>query len=111
MTEVMATGLSLNAPSSRQDIVSALLDGYGNSFGRDDDSPYALSPVPALKELPPPPPGSNDKSLPPVMMRFQLRGDYYPSLASRPSSLLEDPTRMVQGGPVLGIALQKLSRI
>lgn len=74
------------APASRQDIISALLDGYGNSFGRGDESPYNYSPVPALKELPPPPPAerersnSNDKPLPSagyMSMRFQLRGKEY----------------------------------
>ena len=79
MTQVMTaqTGLGLNAPSSRQDIVSALLSDYGSSFGQDDVSPYALSPVPAVKELPPPPPPSNnEKPLPSAMMRFQLRGNW-----------------------------------
>ena len=66
------------APSSRQDVLSALLDDYG-SFGDDNGSPYNVSPVPALKELPPPPSQSNEKPLPPggqMGMRFQLRGEY-----------------------------------
>ncbi|CAO2657442.1 Nn.00g035680.m01.CDS01 [Neocucurbitaria sp. VM-36] len=83
MTEVMAQrGLGLSAPASRQDIVSALLNDYGNSFGHDDTSPSAYSPVPASKELPPPPPPRADslrnKPLPAVQrmsMKFQLRVD------------------------------------
>jgi hypothetical protein len=80
MTDIMAQpGLGLTAPSSRQDIVSALLNDYGNGF----ESPYGFSPVPALKELPPPPPASDDdeKPLPPGIMRgFQLRGKLIQSL-------------------------------
>jgi hypothetical protein len=76
----MAQHSQLNAPSSRQDIVSALLNDYGNSFGYGDASPSAYSPVPALKELPTLPPRSNSiirKPLPAVQrmnMKFQLRG-------------------------------------
>ncbi|KAF2476233.1 uncharacterized protein BDR25DRAFT_300338 [Lindgomyces ingoldianus] len=81
MTAVMRhqPGLAPNAPSGRQDVISALLNDYGNSFGGGNGnvSPYALSPVPTFtKELPPPPPlGGDDKPLPPVMMQFQLRVD------------------------------------
>jgi hypothetical protein len=80
MTEIIAQHSQLNAPSSRQDIVSALLNDYGNSFGNGDASPSAYSPVPALKELPTLPPRSNSimrKPLPAVQrmnMKFQLRG-------------------------------------
>jgi hypothetical protein len=80
MTEIMAYQGQLNAPSSRQDIVSALLNDYGNSFGNGDASPSAYSPVPALKELPTLPPQSDSimrKPLPAVQrmkMKFQLRG-------------------------------------
>ncbi|KAF2192773.1 hypothetical protein K469DRAFT_694819 [Zopfia rhizophila CBS 207.26] len=91
-------GLAPVAPSSRQDVISALLNDYGNSFGRGDTSPYAYSPVPTLKELPPPPPGDNDKPLPPVMMRFQLRVDEPRSHLSyngdRKNSL-EQPTKIL----------------
>jgi hypothetical protein len=84
MTEVAARqGLGLSAPPSRQDVISALLTEYGNSFGRGDGSPSAFSPVLADKELPPPPPRSDslkDKPLPAVQraeqrmsMKFQLR--------------------------------------
>jgi hypothetical protein len=77
MTQVMnAPGLGLSVPTSRQDVISALLNDYGNSFGQDD-SPYGSTPVPALKELPPPPPSSSEKPLPSALsMRFQLRGNY-----------------------------------
>ncbi|KAF1951773.1 hypothetical protein CC80DRAFT_193590 [Byssothecium circinans] len=74
-------------PSSRQDIVSALLNEYG-SFGEDDASLYSMySPAPISKELPPPPPPktpererkySNDTAMPyggRLSMRFQLRVD------------------------------------
>ncbi|KAH7402504.1 hypothetical protein BKA66DRAFT_564419 [Pyrenochaeta sp. MPI-SDFR-AT-0127] len=66
-------GLGLSAPTSRQDVISALLNDYGNSF---------KSPVPTLKDLPPPPPPRGDslknKPLPAVQrmsMKFQLRVD------------------------------------
>jgi hypothetical protein len=85
MAEVMSQqGFGLSVPSSRQDVISALLNEYGNSFGRGDGSPCSFSPVPADKELPPPPPRSDslkDKPLPAVQraeqrmsMKFQLRG-------------------------------------
>ncbi|CAN9296331.1 unnamed protein product [Alternaria alternata] len=81
MTDVMAQRGLLSAPASRQDIVSALLNDYGNSFGRGDASPSAYSPVPADKELPPPPPRSDNiarKPLPAALRmqaKFQLRDD------------------------------------
>jgi hypothetical protein len=73
MTQVMnRPGLGLTAPSSRQDVISALLNDYGNSFGSGDESSYAS----AFKELPPPPPESNEKPTASLMtMRFQLRGE------------------------------------
>ncbi|KAL1796824.1 hypothetical protein ACET3X_005364 [Alternaria dauci] len=81
MTDVMAQQGLLSAPASRQDIVSALLNDYGNSFGRGDASPSTYSPVPADKELPPPPPRSDSlarKPLPAALRmqaKFQLRDD------------------------------------
>jgi hypothetical protein len=77
MTTVMnPPGFGLTVPQSRQDIISALLNDYGNSFGQGDESPYA--PVPAVKELPPTPPSSGSEKPPPsaLTMRFQLRGEY-----------------------------------
>lgn len=84
MAETMSQqGFGLSVPSSRQDVISALLNDYGNSFGRGDASSSAYSPVPSEKELPPPPPRSDslDKPLPAVQraeqrmsMKFQLRG-------------------------------------
>ncbi|KAG9187653.1 hypothetical protein G6011_05524 [Alternaria panax] len=71
----------LSAPAYKQDIVSALLNDYGNSFGRGDASPSTYSPVPADKELPPPPPRSDSlarKPLPGALRmqaKFQLRDD------------------------------------
>ncbi|KAH8707172.1 hypothetical protein GQ44DRAFT_491189 [Phaeosphaeriaceae sp. PMI808] len=94
MAEVAAhKGYALAAPSSRQDIISALLSDYGNSFGHDIGS---CSPVPADKDLPPPPPRSDslrNKPLPAferaeqrMSMKFQLREDALPS----PSSISKD---------------------
>jgi hypothetical protein len=80
MTDIMAQQSMLSAPASRQDIVSALLNDYGNSFGRGDASPSTYSPVPADKELPAPPPRSDSiarKPLPAALRmdaKFQLRG-------------------------------------
>ncbi|KAJ4286227.1 hypothetical protein N0V90_013261 [Kalmusia sp. IMI 367209] len=104
MTDYMAQGLNL-PPSSRQDIISALLDGYGNSFEGDDSSPYKLSPVPSFKELPPPPPPerarerdyTNNKPLPAVgymNMRFQLRAQVpgVPTVASHSESQIPSET-------------------
>lgn len=82
MADIMAQpGFGLSRPASRQDIISALLNDYGNSFGRDDASPTVYSPVPAMKELPPPPPPRSDslgsKLLLPAVQhmnrKFQLR--------------------------------------
>jgi hypothetical protein len=85
MAQVARQNVGLSAPQSRQDIVSALLTQYGNSFASDGTSPSgsAFSPVPADKELPPPPPGSDtmrNKPLPAVQRaeqrmstKFQLR--------------------------------------
>jgi hypothetical protein len=83
MTDVMAQqGYGLSVPNSRQDVVSALLNEYGTSFGRGD-GPSALSPVPADKELPLPPRSDSlrNKPLPAIQraeqrmsMKFQLRG-------------------------------------
>jgi len=94
MTDFMApTGYGLSAPSSRQDIVSALLSAYGNSFGHGEGSPSTFSPVPADKELPPPPPRSDslrNKPLPAVeraeqrmSMKFQLRGKLMANISFR----------------------------
>jgi len=87
MTDYMTQqGFGLIAPSSRQDIVSALLSEYGNSFGSDNRDPSVFSPVTANKELPLPPPRSDSlmhKPLPAVAraemrmsMKFQLRGKH-----------------------------------
>ncbi|KAH7563193.1 hypothetical protein J3E72DRAFT_244525 [Bipolaris maydis] len=68
-------------PSSRQDIVSALLSDYGNSFEPDGRSPSVYSPASVTKELPPPPPRSDSIARKPVPAsermdaKFQLRDD------------------------------------
>ncbi|KAH7126754.1 hypothetical protein B0J11DRAFT_285406 [Dendryphion nanum] len=88
-------GLGLTAPSSRQDIISALLNDYGNSFGADT-SPYSsYSPNPALKELPPPPPKDDGKPLSGLMMRFQLRVDEPQSPFSPFEERKASPTKIV----------------
>ncbi|KAF2021868.1 hypothetical protein BU24DRAFT_31113 [Aaosphaeria arxii CBS 175.79] len=75
MTDIMARpGVGLSAPSSRQDVISALLNDYGTSFGREDASSFDYPLSPEYKELPPPP-TSDEKPLPPIMMKFQLRVD------------------------------------
>lgn len=105
MTSVMSQpGFGLTAPSSRQDIVSALLNDYGTSFGDDEELPFSHSPTSITKKLPPPPPPRGDslrnKPLPAVQrmsMKFPLRGkptlqDYSKILASSnwlPSTLPE----------------------
>ena len=83
MTDYMAQ-LVPGPPTSRQDIVSALLNDYGSSFEDGHSSPYKLSPAPSFKQLPPPPPESarernsgNDNSSPAVQKMntpFRLRG-------------------------------------
>ncbi|KAL5435705.1 hypothetical protein PMIN06_001451 [Paraphaeosphaeria minitans] len=62
MTDYMTQpGLSL-PPSSRQDVVSALLNDYGSSFEDGSSWPSKSSPVSAFKELPPPPPPDNSRA-------------------------------------------------
>ncbi|PSN69971.1 hypothetical protein BS50DRAFT_585460 [Corynespora cassiicola Philippines] len=97
MAGIMAQqGLGLTAPSNRQDIVSALLSDYGNSFESPDPrSPYAQD----QKELPPPPPDSNETSHPQaghMITRFPLRVDDPPSPASSngETSPVEQPRRI-----------------
>ncbi|RAR15696.1 hypothetical protein DDE83_000928 [Stemphylium lycopersici] len=98
MTDILTQQDLLSAPSSHQDIVSALLNDYGNSFGRGDTSPSSYSPVPALKELPPPPPRSDSiarKPLPATQRmdaKFQLRDDQ-DAPVSPASSVQDSPPR------------------
>ena len=84
MTDYAAQQALSLPPSSRQDIVSALLNDYGTSFGDAESSPYKLSPILAVKELSPPSSSddarnwknNNDKPLPAVEKMnapFQLR--------------------------------------
>ena len=90
MTAYMAQPRLNLPPASRQDIISALLNDYGNSFQGGDSSPYQYSPVSSPKDLPPTPPAkegkySHDKPLPPVgrmSMRFQLRGNKFTLISS-----------------------------
>lgn len=80
MTDYMTQPELSLPPSSRQDVISALLNDYGSSF----EDVYT-SPVPASKELPPPPPAerarerdfSNDEASTAVQKMntpFRLRG-------------------------------------
>ncbi|KAF2709467.1 hypothetical protein K504DRAFT_455181 [Pleomassaria siparia CBS 279.74] len=103
MTQVMSqSGYGLPAPSSRQDIVSALLDGYGNDF---DDSPsYQLSPD--FNELPPPPPEKDDTPLTLMNMKFQLRVDEPQS----PISDYDDRKNSLDASPPTKIVYRSLSR-
>lgn len=68
----------LSAPTSRQDIISALLNDYATSFGRGDACTSVYSPVQELKSLPPTPNDIPRKQLPPGVQamhaKFQLRG-------------------------------------
>ncbi|KAF2275896.1 uncharacterized protein EI97DRAFT_60161 [Westerdykella ornata] len=95
MTEVMIpSNFGLSVPSSRQDVISALLNEYGTSFGQTE--PPSWSPVPAPKELPPPPQGSHEKPLPSAMsMRFQLRVDDAGSFDGRRKNSIESRTRII----------------
>jgi len=79
MADVMSQH-GLCAPTSRQDIISALLNDYATSFGRGDASTTVYSPVQELNSLPQTP-RSNDiarKQLPPGVQamhaKFPLRG-------------------------------------
>ncbi|KAF2440358.1 hypothetical protein P171DRAFT_99607 [Karstenula rhodostoma CBS 690.94] len=107
MTDYMTQpGLSL-PPSSRQDIVSALLNDYGNSFEDGDSSTYETSQVAAFKELPPPPPeraragdyddGKASLGVQKMNMPFQLRVDIPISPESPNGSSTSDgsPSRIV----------------
>lgn len=85
MAEVMAQqGASLGAPSSRQDVVSELLDDYTyeDSYDVEDMSPKA-SLAPAFKELPPPPPRTDSlrdpkaEAIQRMNTKFQLRGKQF----------------------------------
>ncbi|KAF2751692.1 hypothetical protein M011DRAFT_454623 [Sporormia fimetaria CBS 119925] len=94
MTQVMTQpGLSLSVPTSRQDIISALLNDYGTSFGEADG--YGLSPQPNIKELPPPPPIEQEKSRITAMnMRFQLRVDESVTHNGRQTDSAQSPTHI-----------------
>ncbi|KAF1913846.1 hypothetical protein BDU57DRAFT_324467 [Ampelomyces quisqualis] len=109
MAEVMSQqGFGMSVPSSRQDVISELLNEYGTSFGRGDGSPCVRSPVLADKELPPPPPRSDsleDKPLPAVQraeqrmsMKFQLRVIEDAPLS--PNSSYKDPSQARAGGKI-----------
>ncbi|EMD65472.1 hypothetical protein GGP41_010357 [Bipolaris sorokiniana] len=81
MSDIITQHTLAITPSSRQDIVSALLSDYGNSFEPDGKSPSVYSPTSATKELPPPPPRSDSIARKPVPAsermdaKFQLRDD------------------------------------
>ena len=83
MSDIITQHTLAITPSSRQDIVSALLSDYGNSFEPDGKSPSVYSPTSATKELPPPPPRSDSIARKPVPAsermdaKFQLRGEWF----------------------------------
>lgn len=91
MAQVLTPALSLNIPtSSRQDVVSALLNDYGTSFGQNDPISHDFSPAPALKELPPPPPSNSERPLPPTLLtRFPLREE-----SNSPDGSVTSPTQI-----------------
>ncbi|KAF2270874.1 hypothetical protein CC78DRAFT_538586 [Lojkania enalia] len=66
----------LTAPSSRQDVISAILNDYA-SFTPGPHSPYSHtnSPLNTADDVPPPPPSKDEKPLPSVTMQFQLRAN------------------------------------
>lgn len=84
MAEVMHQHESaLAAPSSRQDVVSELLDDYDytyeDAYNVEDVSPNSKL-APAFKELPPPPPRTDSlrdakaEAIQRMNTKFQLRG-------------------------------------
>ena len=88
MAEIMAQqGAALNAPTSRQDVVSELLDDYTyeDSYDEEEVSPKS-SLAPAFKELPPPPPRTDSLRDPKaeafqrMNTKFQLRGKRVPCI-------------------------------
>ncbi|KAJ8110288.1 hypothetical protein OPT61_g6835 [Boeremia exigua] len=93
MTEVMyQQGSGLAAPSSRQDVVSELLDDYTyeQSYNAEDVSSKS-SLAPAFKELPPPPPRTDSlrdpkaEAIQRMNTKFQLREDDESSVSSQGS--------------------------
>ncbi|CAE7205866.1 PAT1 domain containing protein [Pyrenophora teres f. teres] len=94
MADVMSQQ-GLSAPTSRQDIISALLNDYATSFGRGDACTSVYSPVQELKSLPPTPNDISRKQLPPGVQamhaKFQLRDDQDAPLS--PTSPLQDSPR------------------
>jgi hypothetical protein len=94
MTETMTQrGVGLFAPTSRQDVVSQLLSAYANSFGQGNPSPSRLSPAPADKALPPPPPRSDSlarKPLPAFERAEQRMSTKFPLRSKSKVSLWTD---------------------
>lgn len=91
MTEVMNHyGAVLAAPSSRQDVVSELLDDYtyGDEYDVEEVSPESTL-APAFKELPPPPPRTDSlrdakaEAIQRMNTKFQLRGKRSPCIQSK----------------------------
>ncbi|KAJ4992734.1 hypothetical protein SVAN01_01780 [Stagonosporopsis vannaccii] len=90
MTEVMNQhAAALTASSSRQDVVSELLDDYTyeDAYDVEDASPQS-SLAPAFKELPPPPPRTDSlrdakaEAIQRMNTKFQLREDDSSSVSS-----------------------------
>jgi hypothetical protein len=84
MAEIMTQqGAALAAPSSRQDVVSELLDDY--TYDAEDMSPKS-SRSPAFKELPPPPRTDSFRdpkaeAIQRMNTKFQLRGKPNPCIS------------------------------
>lgn len=78
------------APQRRGDVISSILDGYGDVYDEEPTaSPFVTSPVTLTqsrleKALPSPRAAAEkalpDKPLPPVVSAFQLRGRQLPPL-------------------------------
>ncbi|KAF2741430.1 hypothetical protein EJ04DRAFT_3703 [Polyplosphaeria fusca] len=111
MTTTLMAPSGLNAPSSRQDVISALLNEYA-SFSPSKTSPYSFStsPLPTAKELPPPPPGEDGKPLPALMMGFQLRVDE-PGTPATPKSFSSGRTNSLgQPTKILSRSISRSSK-
>ncbi|KAJ4331508.1 hypothetical protein N0V95_009872, partial [Ascochyta clinopodiicola] len=92
MVEVMARQAALVAPSSRQDVISELLDDYTyeDQYDSEDVAPKSAL-GPAFKELPAPPPRKDSlrdpkaEAIQRMNTKFQLREDDTSSVSSHGS--------------------------
>ncbi|XPS71492.1 hypothetical protein M3J09_003675 [Ascochyta lentis] len=91
MTGVVAQQAALVAPSSRQDVVSELLDDYTYEMYDSEDMSPKSTLAPAFKELPAPPPRADSlrdpkaEAIQRMNTKFQLREDEESSESSHSS--------------------------